>query len=382
MSQQASGDAAREPDGDAARAAASEGLPDAIETLLLGHPAVLDRDEVTRGAQVSLVGARRFWHALGFRLSEDDETRFAEADIAALRRVACLVRDGEVSEHLALAMTRALGRTADRLAVWQTQLVAEALTPGADQQASARAAAEAAAPDGASPDLEVARAAATWLLERVDELEPLLVYAWRRHLTSAIALMLADAGEASGPLASAPPRVVGFADLVAFTSLVSRMSEREVGELVQRFEMLASDVVTTHGGRVIKTLGDEILFAHTDVSAAAAIALDIVAATEEDDLLPQVRVGMAQGRVVSRLGDVFGTTVNTASRLTALAPPGTVYVDGALAQLLSTVSGFAMTELRRRHLRGIGMVTPSELWRAPGERRTAPRSGGVPARRL
>ncbi len=240
----------------------------------------------------------------------------------------------------------------------------------------------AALPDGARPDLAVARAAAAWLLERVDELEPLLVYAWRRHLTSAIALMLADAGEATSPLASAPPRVVGFADLVSFTALVSRMSEQEVGELVQRFEMLASDVVTTHGGRVIKTLGDEVLFAHTDVSAAAAIALDIVAATEEDDLLPQVRVGMAQGRVVSRLGDVFGTTVNIASRLTELAPPGTVYVDGALAQLLSTVSGFTMTELRRRHLRGIGMVTPSELWRASGERRTVPRSGGPPDRRL
>ena len=88
------------------------------------------------------------------------------------------------------------------------------------------------------------------------------------------------------------------------------MSERQLAVLVQRFERLASDVVTTHGGRVIKTVGDEVLFIHTDPAAAAAIALDLVEAMSEDDVLPEVRVGMAWGSVVSRLGDVFGVTVD------------------------------------------------------------------------
>mgnify|MGYP001006463247 CR=1 FL=1 len=81
------------------------------------------------------------------------------------------------------------------------------------------------------------------------------------------------------------------------------MTERQLASLVQRFEHLATDVVTTHGGRVIKTVGDEILFVHTDPAAAAAIAIDLVAAMGEDELLPDVRVGMAWGSVVSRLGD-------------------------------------------------------------------------------
>ncbi len=344
-------------------------LPDAVESALLGHRVVLGREELTREAQVSMFTARKFWHALGFPLAQDEESMFTEADLGALREVSRLIREEGVSEDLALSTTRAFGRTADRLAVWQTQLVSESLAQTERATGATSAPAAGGLEAGTLPDLFVARAAAARLVELADDLEPLLVYAWRRHLTGAIVRMLADAGESADNLSSAPPRVVGFADLVSFTSLVSRMSEQQLAALVQRFEMLASDVVTTHGGRVIKTVGDEVLFAHTDAAPGAAIALDLVAAIAEDDILPPVRVGMAQGRVVSRLGDVFGTTVNKASRLTAVAPPGTVYVDDVLAKMLGSVSGFTMTELRRRHLRGIGMVTPSELRRATGERR-------------
>ena len=76
---------------------------------------------------------------------------------------------------------------------------------------------------------------------------------------------------------------------------------------------------------------------------AAAIALDLVQAMGDDDFLPDVRVGMAFGHIVSRLGDVFGTTVNRASRLTGVARPGTVLVDDALAASLASLSGFEMT---------------------------------------
>jgi adenylate cyclase len=157
---------------------------------------------------------------------------------------------------------------------------------------------------------------------------------------------------------------VGFADLVSFTRLVRRLSEHELARVVQRFEALASDIVTAHGGRVIKTVGDEVLFVAMGAAPAAAIAIDLVEAMAEDDVLPDVRVGMASGQVVSRLGDVFGNTVNRASRLTALARPGTVLVDDAIAASLASVSGFEMSPLWRRTLRGIGPVTPWSLRRA------------------
>ncbi|MEO6789723.1 MAG: adenylate/guanylate cyclase domain-containing protein [Ornithinibacter sp.] len=337
-----------------------EDLPGRIEREVLGRHASMGRAEVSEGAGVPAATARRFWHAMGFQIVED-QAMFTEADREALRKVVALVEDGRVSEELALGMTRAFARTADRLAVWQTQLVAESL--------SSPLAEELEGSDSRSvPEPLVAVEAAEVLASLTDEIEPLLVYVWRRHLTNAIQRMLADADPAVRSDPSAPVRAVGFADLVSFTSFVRRMSERQLARLVQRFELLASDVVAEHGGRVIKTVGDEVIFVHTDAAAAAAIALDLVDAMTEDELLPPVRVGMAHGRVVSRLGDVFGMTVNKASRITAVTPSGMVYVDEDMARVLGSMSGFTATERRSRMLRGIGLVPLHELQRAEGGR--------------
>jgi adenylate cyclase len=340
-------------------------LVDDVAARLLGEPRSLRRREVSAGAEVSLLSARKLWHALGFPNVGDDDTAFTDADLQALRSVVGLVREGVFDEPTALSMIRALGRTTGRLAVWQTQLMAEALgdLPAVDAWAGP-VGAGGASPDTnrAVPDPETARAAALKLTELVDRLEPLLIYAWRRHLTAAISRMVADAEPAEDH--TGVVRSVGFADLVSFTALVRRLSERQLAQVVQRFEALASDVVTAHGGRVVKTVGDEVLFVTIGTAPAGAIALDLVQAMRDEDFLPDVRVGMAFGQVVSRLGDVFGTTVNRASRLTAVAQPGTVLVDDALAASLATLSGFEMTALRRRTLRGIGRVTPWRLQRA------------------
>ncbi len=344
-----------------------------VETRLLGQPRSMRSREVSAKASVSILSARKFWHALGFPNVEDDETVFTEADLFALQSMAALVRDGVFTEQTALGMTRAFARTTDRLAVWQVQLMAEAIgelsPPG---RANGRPEDQGAGPgqdlSRAMPDAATARAAASKLADIADELEPLLVYAWRRHLSAAISRMVTDAEPIEDQRGVV--RAVGFADLVAFTRLVRRLSERELAQVVQRFEALASDVVTAHGGRVIKTVGDEVLFVAIGAAPAAAIALDLVEAMAQDDVLPDVRVGMASGRVISRLGDVFGTTVNRASRLTAVARPRTVLIDDAIAAALERTSGFEVYALRRRMLRGIGPVTPRVLRRAePGGRR-------------
>ena len=100
---------------------------DDVEARLLGQPRSLRPREVSALASVSLRSARKFWHALGFPNVGDEDTVFTETDVLALQAVAGLVRDGVFDEPTALAMTRALARTTDRLAVWQTQLMAEAL---------------------------------------------------------------------------------------------------------------------------------------------------------------------------------------------------------------------------------------------------------------
>jgi len=340
---------------------------DDVEARLLGQRRLMRSREVSAKASVSILSARKFWHALGFPKIEDEDRVFTETDLLALQSMAALVRDGVFDEPTALGMTRAFARTTDRLAAWQVQLMAEAIGElpqhvGATVTSENRGVDPGLDRTRGMPDPVTARAAAAKLADIADDLEPLLIYAWRRHLSAAISRMVTDAE----PIEDQPGvvRSVGFADLVSFTRLVRRLSERELARVVQRFEALASDVVTAHGGRVIKTVGDEVLFVAIGAAPAAAIALDLVEAMTEDDVLPDVRVGMASGRVISRLGDVFGTTVNRASRLTAVARPRTVLVDDATAASLVSTSGFEMSALRRRTLRGIGPVTPWVLLRA------------------
>ncbi len=339
-----------------ARAARS---PDALDSddvasLLVGTSREFSRSDVSRLTGVSVVGARRFWHALGFPSTTSGDRIFTEADMRMLRRMTVLVRSGVIDEDMALALTRAFARNADRLAAWQVQLIAESMT------ATPRST---GAGEGPGPlDVPSAQAAARLILDLADELEPMLVYAWRRHLADAVSRLLADAG--SDAQTPSQLRCIGFADLVSFTTLVRQLSERDLARTVQRFEALATDVVTAHGGRVVKTVGDEVLFSTRTPAPGAAIALDLVDALADDDILPDLRVGVSFGAVVSRLGDVFGTTVNRAARLTALAHPNAVVVDGPLATALASQSGFRLTPMRRRTLRGVGSVTPHVLARS------------------
>jgi adenylate cyclase len=356
-----------------------------ITEQLLGQPRVLRRRDVSRGAEVSLRSARKFWHALGFPVIDTDDELFTEADRQALATVAGIVREGLLDEPTALAMTRAFARSADRLAGWQSQLIAEAVEADVTLAVEAEHDAPADLPDVPSgavstnapaapesrsvPGVATAAETARRLADLTDRLEPLLVYAWRRHLSATVSRMMADADPESFGLTK--QRSVGFADLVNFTALVRRLSERDLARLVSRFEALSADVITAHGGRLIKTVGDEVLFTTVGAAPAAAIALDLVDTMTEDDVLPDVRCGMARGPIISRLGDVFGTTVNRASRLTAVAGAGSVLVDATMARELASMSGFELTGQRRRVLRGVGAVTPSVLRRASSAGRRA-----------
>lgn len=300
------------------------------EEQLLGGERVLSRRQVAQGADVRLRDARVLWRALGLPNVESSVPAFTPADVDALSAAMGLVEEGRLSRDLVLGLARALGRTMDRLASWQVQVLLE--ETGSAEEVPRR------------------------VHELVAELGPLLDYTWRRHLASALDQLASDAlARSEGPTVE---RSVGFADIVSFTSMTRDLSETALGALVQRFEETASDVVAGHGGRLIKTIGDEVVFACAPGASGAVIALDLVEAVQSSAQLPSIRVGVATGAVVSRMGDVFGTPVNRASRLTAIARPGTVLADDATAQLLATGSGAAATPLRERELRGLGTVRP------------------------
>jgi adenylate cyclase len=121
--------------------------------------------------------------------------------------------------------------------------------------------------------------------------------------------------------------------------------------------------VAEEGGRVVKTIGDEVMFVSGDVAAAARIARRLTDRSLDDALLPPARAGLARGSVVTREGDYFGPVVNLASRLVEIAKPGSVIASDEVHASLSEDPAFAWKRLRPRRIRDIGRV---EIWALAG----------------
>lgn len=318
------------------------------EERVLGGRRRLRAREVATQAGVSVMSARRFWRALGLPTVPDDAVAFTETDAGALRTVSSLVREGIIDDTTAMGLTRAIGRSVDRLASWQVQILGESVTENLGDMVASRQTAELS---------ELAGLLA-------DEFEPLITYAWRRHLASAMRRWVSETLE--DPSVPTTRRSVAFADLVSFTRVVRELSERDLALLVQRFETITSDAVHAGGGRLIKTVGDEVLYVAWPPRAAAEIAVTIVDRIAADPRLPEVRIGIASGEVLARLGDVFGTTVNLASRMTTLASPGSILCDDATARELADCDTLITTPARRRTMKGLGTVATFAVTR-PGE---------------
>ncbi|WP_144694626.1 adenylate/guanylate cyclase domain-containing protein [Dermacoccus nishinomiyaensis] len=310
---------------------------DAVERRLMGAPRRYKRRDLSTHAGVDADDTRRVWRALGFANSREADVAFTDTDLDALRAVSAMTAAHDLDVDTLLGLARALGRTTDRLAMWQVQLVVDMLAQ------------RDGGPRGGKP---LARAAAEEMASLVDDLEPLLLYVWRRNVGVALARLLADAQPETH---LGVVRTVGFADLVSFTRLARQLSESDLAALVTRFEAVASDIVSEHGGAVVKTVGDEILFSHQDPEGASRIARALKEMSEVDDLLPQMRVGLSTGRVLARLGDIYGTTVNRAARLTNAAAASQILVDEATADALRHDPESTLRAHEPLELAGIGL---------------------------
>ncbi len=296
-----------------------------LEELVLGQPPHLTRGEVAERAGVPLEVAEELWRLLGFPHAADDEVAFTDADVTALEHSHELVRLGILSPERQSALVRTWGRSFARLAEWQSDLLVDLAAEGDDPA-------------------ETLAGLAGDVLPRVEALQS---YAWRRHLVSAGARLLTDTDGDDGVT------TVCFVDIVGYTSRSKSLAEPDLVAWLERFESTALDLVTEAGGRIIKNIGDEVLFVADDLPAAAEMALRMTerGADDEDDF-PEVRAGLAHGPVVNRLGDVFGGTVNLAARLTSAARPGTVLVDEGAHDTLGDESSFTLRRVHRLSAKG------------------------------
>lgn len=319
----------------------------ALGLLVMTYAAMPGCPRYTDGEVASLAGidgelARRLWRALGFADPQEDERVFTEADADALRTVRTLLETGFTNVEVAVQMTRVVGSSMAR--------VAEAVL-GAREASTLLT----GAPEVTAAVAEAALATQARLLE----------YVWRRHLQAAFRRELlaraggleagVDGGRTSSELA------VGFADLVGFTAMSQQLQPEELAGVVSRFEELAMGEVTAHGGRVAKMIGDAVMFVVQDAAAAVDVGLALAEAYASDEVLSDVRVGVANGDVLAYEGDYFGPVVNLASRIVNIALPGSVVVSEDLHAAVAGDARFRFHSLRPRYLKDIGRV---RLWRA------------------
>jgi adenylate cyclase len=316
----------------------------AIDRLALGQELRYDLAAACDGTGLPEEELRHIWRSLGFPDPKPGEKIFSDVDLGNLAAVADLMHSGVVSPEVTYGMTRVIGSSMARIA----SALIDAVSAQSDQV-------EAAVVD----DEELAEVLEPVASESggfLPMFPAVLEQVWRRHLQVAARRRLLRGDAEDGP-----GQIVGFADLVGFTALAQQVSDEELAEVVDQFERLAYDVVVAGGGRVVKMIGDEVMFLADDPVFAAEIALGLAEASRDAAELSDVRVGMAVGPVIEREGDAFGVTVNLASRATAIAYPGTVVVSPELRALLEEHEAYAFRAMRPRFLKNIGRVSLSVL---------------------
>jgi adenylate cyclase len=287
---------------------------------------------------------RRQRQALGLPWVADPDAKvFTEDDLEAARRARAFAGAG-FPEEATLEVSRVIGEAMSRVAGAIRNLVGERLLRPGDTER-----------DLGLRYAEVAR-------ETAPLLGPVLEYVLNQHLVEQIRDDVISRAElqAGEILPDAREMAVCFADLSGFTRLGEVAAVEELGVVAGRLAAIASEVA---GGpvRLVKTIGDAAMLVSPEPAALVEAALALIDAAEaEGEDFPQLHAGVALGPVVSRGGDWYGHTVNLASRIAAIAWPGSVLCDDAVHD--AAPDSFRWSFAGERRLKGV--KKPVRLWRA------------------
>ncbi len=320
----------------------------ALEKVLLQGPRKYSRRDLAEQHGIAERLTSVYWRSLGFTPVDEDTVVFTDEDAQAIGDLAAIVEDGVLSERAFASISRGMGFHMGRLAMWITEALVD----------------EAKHADG----LDDARARQQ-MLDEIPELletfESQVMFTFRRQLAAYAARAGSEVLHRDTDELFPLHRAVGFADLVQFTRLAQDMPGTQLADMVGRFESLSRDIISVGGGRVVKTVGDEIMFLADTPEDGAQIAVSLSETIGADPDLPPVRVGLSWGSMFSRYGDVFGPTVNLAARMESVARPGAVLVDSDTASAIAKAlpGGFVLGEGEEVDLHGIGTVTVQEMSR-------------------
>lgn len=314
-----------------------------VDRSLFQDQAKYSREEVAQRSGVDPDVSARLWRALGFPDVPEGAPVFTEESVTVLRTLqdrveAWFVRRGASTDEATDALVQQVRALSGGFA-----RVAEVLSDSVID--SVDAARELGLDDDAVAEIYVE--GFDW-----DSVARLFDYVLRLQMRDAVWRKLAIEDASS----TRPTLAVGFLDLVGYTALSQVLEDDELGALVTRFEALTHDTIAELGGRLVKTIGDEVMFVSETPEVTARIALRLTERTGDDAVLPEARGGLAYGSVVAREGDYYGPIVNLAHRLVELAYPGTVLASDDLHAAIAADPAFSWGRARDRKIRDIGRV--------------------------
>lgn len=316
---------------------------------LLGSGPVYTITQVAKEIGITIGEIRTYWRSLGFPDVPVNQPHFTDADVEAIRQVAQTVMDGQLTFPASQNLVRAQGHSMDRLVLWQVEALVEEVSQRYEL-------------DDISARLVV--------LDRFLDMKPLLerqlIYTWRRQLAALLGRIDRQFSRTTGLSTNEEElpleRAVGMIDMVGYTSRTVRLTKDELAEIVQEFETTARDVIAANGARVVKTVGDAVIYVADDLKAGARVATQLVELLARVEL--PVRSSVVWGRVLSRSGDIFGPIVNLAARLNDLAGAGSVLMDDVSAAILEQDNTeFDLEPLEETSIAGMGVVSPVRLRR-------------------
>lgn len=255
----------------------------------------------------------RAWSLLGLTVAGPDVPTLSQADVDALATWVAL--KALVGEDGAFGLLRVLGTAMARLAEAESTMIRAGspniqMTHTHDELATARA----------------YRAAA----EFVPRIGALIDTVHRHHLASARTYFEGVIGDTSASVTCG----IGFADLSSFTALTQALTPAQLQDLLTEFDAAVTDVVHADGGRLVKFIGDAVMWVSSSPERLVRAAVDLVDHPGARAAELQVRAGLAYGTVLALNGDYFGNPVNLAARLVAAAAPGQILAAAQLRDML------------------------------------------------
>ncbi|HTX30839.1 MAG TPA: adenylate/guanylate cyclase domain-containing protein [Solirubrobacteraceae bacterium] len=298
----------------------------ALELALRGAGELLPFEEAASTAGLDVEAARELWCALGFPDPKHRQLRVTPKQIQTLRLLAEM--SGPLGAETGLQLARVMGSSMAQLA--------EAIV------VAFRVKVEMPRRDHGEPYSEVVRDYS----QTASIVLPALADALGEVLTEHL-LSVSRSNWALDERRAAVTRElgIGFADLVEYTRVSRLWEPAELASAIARFEALVREVLTRYPARVVKLIGDEIMFAVDDVSRAADLVRELIEELAADRQLPPVRVGLAAGRVVSYQGDYYGDVVNLAARLVKAADPRAALVSGPSMKKATSSRDLEMVEM-------------------------------------